>query len=72
MPEGAVADATDDIARAAALIRVRRFSGPEGLEALIGAVAGGTLVLGTASRLLKLSSWWQHFARARCALLLVR
>jgi hypothetical protein len=53
-------------------MQVRRFWGPEGIEALIGAVAGGTLVLGATSRLLKLDRWWQQFARARCALLLVR
>jgi nucleotide-binding universal stress UspA family protein len=73
MPEGDRAVATpDDIVRRVPAIQVRSFPSPEGIEALIGAVAGGTLVLGAASRLIKLDSWWQHFARARCALLLVR
>jgi nucleotide-binding universal stress UspA family protein len=73
MPEGALAGETpDDIVRAAPLVRVRSFSSPEGIEALIRAVAGGTLVVGATSSLIKLNSWWQHYARARCALLLVR
>jgi hypothetical protein len=73
MPQGALAGETpDDIVRAAPLVRVRSFSSPEGIEALIRAVAGGTLVVGATSSLIKLNSWWQHYARARCALLLVR
>ena len=62
----------DDIVRTAPAIRMRRFSAPEGIEALITEVAGGTLVLNATSSLIRLNSWWQHFARARCALLLVR
>jgi nucleotide-binding universal stress UspA family protein len=73
IPEGTLAGGTQgEIGRAAPLIRVRSFSSPEGIEALFRAVGGGTLVLGATSRLIKLNSWWQHFARARCALLLVR
>jgi hypothetical protein len=48
------------------------FSGPAGLERLIGSVAGGTLVLSAASSLLELQTWWHQFARARCAVLMVR
>jgi nucleotide-binding universal stress UspA family protein len=62
----------DEVARAAPAIRVRRFSGPEGIETPIEAVAGGTLVLSARSWLLGLNSWWRHFAGARCTLLLVR
>jgi hypothetical protein len=54
------------------MIRVRRFSGPADTERLIGSVAGGTLVLSAGSSFLKLQTWWQHFAGARCALLLMR
>ena len=61
-----------EVARARFVVRVRRLSDPAGNEALIRAVAGGTLVLSATSRLLALQTWWQHFARARCALFLVR
>jgi hypothetical protein len=72
MPEGGLPCEThDEIAQGAPLIRTRSFSRPEGNEALIGAVAAGTLVLGATSSLIKLNSWWQHFVRARCGLLLV-
>jgi nucleotide-binding universal stress UspA family protein len=59
-------------ARAAHTLRVRRFSVPADVEALLGAVAAGTLVLSAKSSLLESQTWWQHFAGARCALLLVR
>jgi nucleotide-binding universal stress UspA family protein len=59
-------------ARAAHALRVRRFSGAADVEALLGAVAAGTLVLSAKSSLLELQTWWPHFAGARCALLLVR
>jgi hypothetical protein len=62
----------DAFARAAPVLRVRRFSGPADVETLLGAVAAGTLVLSARSGLLKLQTWWRHFAGARCALLLVR
>jgi hypothetical protein len=61
-----------EVARARFVVRVRRLSDPAGNEALIRAVAGGTLVLSATSRFLELQTWWQHFARARCALFLVR
>jgi len=61
-----------ELARARFVVRVPRLSDPAGNEALISAVAGGTLVLSATSRLLALQTWWQHFARARCALFLVR
>jgi nucleotide-binding universal stress UspA family protein len=72
-PEAAAAgEAHHAFARTAPAVRVRRCSSPPGLETLIGAVAGGTLVLSATSGLLELQTWWHHFAGARCALLLVR
>jgi nucleotide-binding universal stress UspA family protein len=62
----------DEFASAAAALRVQRFASPEGIDTLIGSVAGGTLVLNARSGLLELQTWWRHFAGARCALLLVR
>ena len=61
-----------EVARARSVVRVQKLSDPAGNEALIRAVAGGTLVLSATSGLLALQTWWQHFARARCALFLVR
>jgi hypothetical protein len=72
-PEAAAeCESHDEFGRAASMIRVRRFSGPADTERLIGSVAGGTLVLSAGSSFLELQTWWQHFAGARCALLLVR
>jgi nucleotide-binding universal stress UspA family protein len=72
-PEGAPeGEPPDAFARAAPAIRVRNLSSAEGIEALIGSVAEGTLVLSARSSFLGRNSWWHHFARARCALLLVR
>jgi nucleotide-binding universal stress UspA family protein len=61
-----------EVAHARFVVRVQGLSDPTSNEALISAVAGGTLVLSATSRLLELQTWWQHFARARCVLLLVR
>ena len=72
-PEVAPGREPDDaFASAAAALRVQRFASPEGIDTLIGSVAGGTLVLSARSGLLELQMWWRHFAGARCALLLVR
>jgi hypothetical protein len=59
-------------ARARFVVRVQDLLDRKGDEALISAVAGGTLVLSATSGLLELQTWWRHFARGRCALLLVR
>jgi nucleotide-binding universal stress UspA family protein len=72
-PEAAPERELDDaLASTAAALRVRRFASPEGIDTLIGSVAAGTLVLSARSSLLELQTWWRHFARGRCALLLVR
>jgi nucleotide-binding universal stress UspA family protein len=62
----------EEVARARSAVRVQRLSDPAAHEALISAVAGGTLVLSARSSLLERQTWWQDFARGRCALLLVR
>ena len=64
--------ARDLLPWAAPELRMRSFSSPTDLERLIVSVAGGTLVLSATSSLLELQTWWHQFARARCALLLVR
>jgi hypothetical protein len=61
-----------EAARARFVVRVQDLLERKGDEALISAVAGGTLVLSATSGLLELQTWWPHFARGRCALLLVR
>ena len=67
-----VRELAGEVERARSVVRVQGLSEPAGNEALISGVAGGTLVLSATSSLLELQTWWQQFARVRCALLLVR